>query len=302
MSDFLWSRQAFFAGASSIDLLVFAIVTLVLGAGALAAWRAWTAPPLPIRWWEPVPDHLERAEGAYGAAALKEVYPGALRRGVTSAGAVHIVLAIVAMIALALAPKPERRVIIRIPPEPPTDPTLTEVVPIPRDGGGGTPILQLPDPRNVIPTTLETHVAMADLDDLAAELIGSSEGSLFGDGFGDDTAATEDSGRPGRRGLNGLADPGPRDVVPVDELPELVWMAEPRYPEMARLAGLEGVVELRLLVDTDGRVRKSRIDRSIAGLDEAALAAAATARFRPALWQGRPVKVWVSLPIRFSLH
>lgn len=301
MSDFLWSRQALLAGFSAIDTLVLVIAMLVLGAGALAAWRAWTASPLPIRWWEAIPERLERAEGSYGATALKEAYPEALRRGVTSAGAVHIVLAILAAVALSVAPRPEAKREFRLKRIPigPESRTVVEHQGKSRE----RPALKLPDPRRVIPTPIESHVALADMDDLLDSLFTDRDGSLFGDGpggddAGDDGPAGSRAGAPNAFGV----DPGPGDPVPVDQLPELIWMAEPKYPEMARLGGLEGVVELRLLVDTEGRVRKSRVDRSIAGLDDAALAAAATARFKPALWQGRPVKVWVALPIRFSLH
>ncbi|HEX7878533.1 MAG TPA: energy transducer TonB [Candidatus Eisenbacteria bacterium] len=301
MSDFLWSRQALLAGASAIDVLVLVMSALVLFAGALAAWRAWTASPLPIRWWNPVPERLERADSAYGAAALKKVYPDALRNGVTSAGAIHIVLATLAIAWMARTPPPQ-----------PVDPGCTITIPrwekppmitVTQDGkpGGGRAPLVLPDPRNVIPSPIETHVTTLDPEDFRISDFMSPDGSIFGKGTGLD-GEEKDGGPNGTEfGRNALADPDPNDAVPVDQLPELIWMAEPKYPEMARLAGLEGVVQLRLLVDTGGRVTKSRVDRSIAGLDEAALASGVTARFRPALWRGKPVKVWVALPIRFSL-
>ena len=84
--------------------------------------------------------------------------------------------------------------------------------------------------------------------------------------------------------------------------PELVWMREPAYPEIARDAGIEGLVLVRVLVAADGTVLEVTLLRSVLGLDEAALEAAKTAVFRPALQQGLPVQAWVVIPIDFSLR
>jgi TonB family protein len=96
--------------------------------------------------------------------------------------------------------------------------------------------------------------------------------------------------------------PSPDDIVVVEKEPQLISMQTPAYPEIAREAGMEGTVLVRVLVDTQGTVRERMLLESIRGLDEAALAAAATAVFRPALQQERPVAVWVVLPIEFRLH
>jgi protein TonB len=303
MSEFFWSRQAFHAGTSMIDVLVLALATLVLGAGALAAWRAWTTAPLVIRWWEPVPDRLEAANEPYGAKAMIRGYPDAMRTGVSSAGTIHILLAILGVIFLAL-PRPAvvedpTRDTVRVLPRPFPPPRI-----IPEgEGGGSSRPIALPDPRNAIPVPTDSNVRTLDPEELIMPMEGTEDGSIWDRGpIGD--GSERDPGWPagGPTGLNALADPGPNDFVPVEQLPELVWMAEPRYPEMARLGGLEGTVELLLLVNIDGRVKTARVERSIVGLDEAALAAAMTATFKPALWQGKPVKVWVALPIRFSLR
>jgi len=79
-------------------------------------------------------------------------------------------------------------------------------------------------------------------------------------------------------------------------------MQPPAYPEIAREAGVEGTVLVRVLVDAQGTVRDRILLQSVLGLDEAALAAAATAVFRPALQQDKPVAVWVVLPIEFRLR
>jgi protein TonB len=44
------------------------------------------------------------------------------------------------------------------------------------------------------------------------------------------------------------------------------------------------------------------VRRSVPLLDGAALDAVSRWRFTPALNNGRPVRVWVAIPVRFSLH
>lgn len=96
--------------------------------------------------------------------------------------------------------------------------------------------------------------------------------------------------------------PSPDDLVVIEHEPELVSMQTPAYPEIARLAHIEGTVLVRVLVDTEGFVRDTRVLQSVLGLDEAAVEAASTAVFRPARQQDRPVAVWVVIPIEFRVH
>ena len=94
----------------------------------------------------------------------------------------------------------------------------------------------------------------------------------------------------------------PESFIVVEQEPQLVWMQSPEYPEIARDAGIEGRVLVRALVGVNGTVEKVLLIQGVLGLDEAALEAGMTAVFRPALQQGRPVAVWVVIPIDFSLR
>lgn len=96
--------------------------------------------------------------------------------------------------------------------------------------------------------------------------------------------------------------PGVKDYVYHDEPPAVVTQVKPAYPDLARAAGVDGTVLLRVLVGKDGRVKDVHVDRSIALLDEAAVAAARQWVFTPALSNGHPVLVWVAVPVRFSLR
>lgn len=96
--------------------------------------------------------------------------------------------------------------------------------------------------------------------------------------------------------------PGVKDFVYYDEAPAVVTQVMPVYPDLAREAGVDGTVLLRVLVGKDGRVKDVHVDRSIVLLDEAAVAAARQWVFTPALSNGHPVMVWVAVPVRFSLR
>jgi TonB family protein len=97
-------------------------------------------------------------------------------------------------------------------------------------------------------------------------------------------------------------DPDPDVPAFVERFPEVVTKTSPVYPPIARDAGMEGEVIVRMLVATDGRVKRAEIQRSSAMFDEAALAAARQWTFTPALSNGHPVPVWVRVPFRFQLR
>ncbi len=96
-----------------------------------------------------------------------------------------------------------------------------------------------------------------------------------------------------------LVQPGPGVSVPV-----LVSIDKPEYPPIARRMKVEGTVVLSLLVDENGRVLEVRLERGVqqnVGINEAAQAAARSAKFRPATKDGVRVKIWYQLTIPFKL-
>jgi len=96
--------------------------------------------------------------------------------------------------------------------------------------------------------------------------------------------------------------PGSGEYVYISELPEVVYRAPAVYPEKARRERIEGTVLVHALVGTDGRVQDTKVVKSIPGLDGAAVAALRQWQFKPVRSNGKPVAVWVAVPIRFSLH
>ena len=92
---------------------------------------------------------------------------------------------------------------------------------------------------------------------------------------------------------------GPQQV---DVFPEQRAPLAPEYPKAARDAGVQGTVMGMAWVKTDGTVGDTRVVKSIAALDAAAVAAVKQLRFKPASFQGKPVAVWVGVPVRFTIH
>ena len=73
---------------------------------------------------------------------------------------------------------------------------------------------------------------------------------------------------------------------------------------MARTLRVEGIVVVAVLVDENGQVQEARIAEPIrqkVGLNEAAVAAARAARYKPATREGVRVKMWTRLRIPFKL-
>lgn len=100
----------------------------------------------------------------------------------------------------------------------------------------------------------------------------------------------------------------PQIFVVVEEMPEIVGgmqavYAHLDYPEIARKAGLEGLVVVQLVIEPDGTGTGAVIAKSAgAALDEAALAAVQHLQFQPGRQRGKAVRVKFSLPIRFRLR
>lgn len=97
-------------------------------------------------------------------------------------------------------------------------------------------------------------------------------------------------------------DAPPADFVPVEKEPVPVKKVEPKYPELAMRAGLEGKVWVKIWVDKEGRPKQVVVLKSDAEIfNEPAVEAAKQWIFTPAYMNNGPVAVWVSIPFRFKL-
>jgi protein TonB len=90
---------------------------------------------------------------------------------------------------------------------------------------------------------------------------------------------------------------------PVITRPDHADCHAPPHPALLRERGVEGVVRLRVQVDSQGRAAAVQLQASSGWrlFDEAALAQVRGCRFQPARHNGVAVDSWVEFPMRFAL-
>lgn len=102
-------------------------------------------------------------------------------------------------------------------------------------------------------------------------------------------------------------EPEPDEFIPVEKEPAVDLEKIQKkivYPELARRAGVEGKVIVRVLVQKNGKIGKMLVEYS----DNELLNEAATKAIRetsyipPAIQNQQPIACWVSIPIQFKLR
>jgi protein TonB len=74
------------------------------------------------------------------------------------------------------------------------------------------------------------------------------------------------------------------------------------YPEQPRKAGIQGTVTVQAKIGEDGTVIDTKILMSLDEYcDQAAINSIKVVDWIPATKDGKPVSVWVSIPVRFKL-
>ena len=103
--------------------------------------------------------------------------------------------------------------------------------------------------------------------------------------------------------INIEEDPSLDAFIPVEKEPIPVKVISPEYPEIAKRAGVEGTVYVKVLVDKEGKPKKAVILKSDAEIfNDPAIAAAMQFVFTPAIMNNGPVAVWAAIPFRFKLN
>ena len=100
-----------------------------------------------------------------------------------------------------------------------------------------------------------------------------------------------------------LDEPGMDEFIPVENPPQIIHSVQPEYPDIARRAGIEGTVWVKILVGKDGKPIKSVVMQNGTNkmFEDAAMAAAMKYAFTPATMSHGPVKVWVAIKFKFQL-
>jgi protein TonB len=97
--------------------------------------------------------------------------------------------------------------------------------------------------------------------------------------------------------------PSDAGFLPSSSKPRLVSQAKPHYPEVARLARVEGTVIVKVLVGVDGKVTAAEIVQGQHPLlNNAALKAARRCVFIPGEQRKIKVPTWVAVPYNFRLN
>jgi TonB family protein len=84
--------------------------------------------------------------------------------------------------------------------------------------------------------------------------------------------------------------------------PRLIYGPDPEYSEQARKAGVEGAIQLQVTVDANGDVADVKVVKGLgSGLDEKAIEAVRTWKFKPGTEDGTPVRSEIAVEVSFHL-
>src|SRR5947208_15990406 len=130
---------------------------------------------------------------------------------------------------------------------------------------------------------------------------GTGSGGGIGSGNGGGVGSGEGPGvGPGRGGGIGG---GVFKVGGGVSAPKVLFQPDPEYSEEARKAKYQGTCVLWLIVGPDGKPRDIKVARNLGmGLDEKAIQAVKTWKFEPAMKDGKPVAVEISVEVEFRLY
>jgi TonB family protein len=96
---------------------------------------------------------------------------------------------------------------------------------------------------------------------------------------------------------------GPIEIGGAVVRPVAIDTPQPVYSELARRARIQGVVQLRTILDETGRVTDVEVVKRLPfGLTEAAVEAVQRWRYRPATLNDKPVAVFLQVTVNFQLQ
>jgi len=157
------------------------------------------------------------------------------------------------------------------------------------------PDIKLPDNPNLpmVGVTNSPNVTMASNGQGSGGGMGTGSGGGLGSGNGNGYGP----GSGGNAG-GGVYRVGGGVSAPVP----VVW-PEAEFSDEARRAKYQGVCLVSLIVDTQGNPQNPRVVRPLGmGLDEKALEAVRKYKFKPAMKEGKPVPVQITIEVNFRLY
>jgi TonB family protein len=99
-------------------------------------------------------------------------------------------------------------------------------------------------------------------------------------------------------------DQAPDCILPMEEPPEPLTPIQPIYPTKAMLSKLEGRVIVKVLIDKYGKPLKGKVLKNFGTnvFDKAAIQAVTSVQYKPAMMEGKPINVWMAIPLSFKLN
>jgi|GEM_PF-267000 len=155
--------------------------------------------------------------------------------------------------------------------------------------------IKLPDNPNLpnVGVTNSANVTLAS----------NGQGSGAGMGTGHGGGLGSGSGNGFGPGSGGNAGGGPMRIGGGVSAPVPIFQPEAEFSDEARRAKYQGEVMVSLIVDAQGNPQNPRVVRPLGmGLDEKALEAVMKYKFKPAMKDGHPVPVYLTIAVNFRLY
>lgn len=239
----------------------------------------------------------------YGAIELQQNADKFVTRGFLTSLVMIVVLFLLYYGIGALTKQDEKKIprvriksLAELAPPPSTQEEVAEPMSVAPAVDVAKPTFGIPVP---VPDAVAPQAVMPNLNDLPVSTsIGEGEGSggveLVGSGSAPVTISTPVAEE----------EPDPEEFISVDVEPAPIQNLQSLvvYPEVAKRSGLEGKVIISALIDVDGKVLKTRIEKADYDVfKQPTIDALMKARFTPARQNGEPVKLWYTVPISFKL-
>ncbi len=180
--------------------------------------------------------------------------------------------------------------------------------PPPLGNGGRKPSAA---PATPAPIAVEKHVPVSDEDPMSNDEPELAEPYDNNSTISDINAPGVPWGVDGDPNSAGEGVPGgypaaselPVNVTPEMQQPVLVKKVEPPYPPIALQLRIEGIVILQAVITRTGSVEEVTVQRSVHPLlDQAAVSAVKQWVYRPAMSNGRSIKVYFTVTVNFHIR
>ena len=243
----------------------------------------------------------QMTSGRYGSMELKRIVGPNLVKGLLVSTFIHVSIIMAPYIVRLLTPEED------IPPAPIRVVDISQLTKLKSMQETSEQVkiaqTQMALPQAAIPIAVEEDEILVDDIQIAmqSEIITSSSA-----GAGDELGFSKDEQIQivgDDKESDEIPDAG--EFVPFEVAPQPLpdFYKQPEYPRMAMQAGVKGKVIVQIYVDKTGRVKKHEIlsaKPDNLGFQEEVEKVIGSWRFTPAIQNGKPVGVWIQLPINFT--